>query len=138
MVIGYEGRILRGGLLLCMGKIFNMIHQKDFRQMLRRRMTWAELKLWSYLKGKQFRGLKFRRQQGIGPYVTDFYCPEKRLVLEIDGDSHFEDGADVYDHDREIFFIGLGLRVLRFTNQEIYQDLDGVLERIRQALLDPL
>ena len=91
----------------------------------------AELKLWGYLRSRQINNFKFRRQYGIGKYVVDFYCPELRLAIEIDGDSHFQEHRS-YDNKRQRYLESLGLEVLRFTNQEIYYDLEQVLNVIKQ------
>ncbi|BDX03963.1 hypothetical protein MACH16_27110 [Marinomonas pontica] len=77
--------------------------------------------------------MKFRRQHGIGPYIVDFYCPEKRLVIEIDGDSHYNLDTQVYDRKRDDFMRSLGLQVMRFTNQDILENLGSVLEVVLQS-----
>ena len=77
-----------------MNKFFNQLKQKPIRQTLRNRMTQAEKILWYYLRGRSLKGYKFRRQYGIGQYIVDFYCPAIRLVIEIDGDSHYRIGAE--------------------------------------------
>ena len=77
--------------------------------------------------------MKFRRQHGIGPYIVDFYCPEKRLVIEIDGDSHYNPDTQIYDRKRDDFMKSLGLQVMRFTNQDILEKLDSVLDRVLQS-----
>lgn len=97
-------------------------------------MPKAEWILWKYLRNKQFYDLKFRRQHGIGRYVVDFYCPELKLVIELDGSSHFEEGAKEYDQLRQSEIEQLGICFIRFTNQQIYHDLDGVLERLAKRI----
>ena len=69
-------------------------------------------------------GYRFRRQYGIGPYVLDFYCLGLKLAIEVDGDSHFEAGE--YDRERQRYIESLGIRVLRFTNREVFERLDDV------------
>ncbi len=113
-----------------MTDIFN---KKEFikkRQHLRRNMTKAEIILWSKLKGKQLNGLKFRRQYGINNYIVDFYCPELRLAIEIDGDVHCYDSRITYDKKRQGEIEALGIRVLRYTNIDVIRNLDGVLNDI--------
>ena len=78
-------------------KLFNRKTTKTKRQELRNDMPRAEKILWGHLKKQQINDCKFRRQHGIGAYIVDFYCPEKQLVLEIDGDSHFEAAASRYE-----------------------------------------
>ena len=97
-------------------------------------MPKAEQILWQYLKGKQLSGYKFRRQYSVGAFIVDFYCIEAKLAIELDGDSHFEEGVAGYDQKRQRFIENLGIRVLRFTNHEIYFDLDNVLEVIKTKL----
>jgi very-short-patch-repair endonuclease len=114
-------------------QIFNKPRYKQRRQDLRNNATAPEQKLWAVLRGKQM-GVKFRRQHGIGHYIVDFYCPERKLVIELDGESHFTDDAQVYDQERDTYLQGLGLRVLRFTNAQVVENLEGVYETIRQVI----
>ena len=100
---------------------------------LRKNMTSAEKVLWKQLRSSQL-GVKFRRQHPIGPYITDFYTRDVGLIIEIDGDTHFTSDAKAYDAARTDYLQQLGLTVLRFTNLEIFHQLDGVLERIHQAI----
>ena len=97
---------------------------------LRSNMTTAELKLWAELKGRQLEGVKFRRQHPISPYIVDFYAPQLKLVIEVDGDTH--DEQKKYDSRRTDYLKRKGYDILRFTNEEIYQDLMGVLEKLRE------
>jgi len=97
-------------------------------------MTKAEFMLWQKLKSKQLEGVKFRRQYGVGQFVIDFYCTELKLAIEVDGESHFQDGAQEYDWERQAFIESVGIRFLRFTNDEVYGNLEGVLERIIQKI----
>lgn len=105
----------------------------SLRRKLRNDMPLSEWKIWEHLRGKQ-RGVKFRRQSSILNFVVDFYCPSKKLVVEIDGDSHFENGSQEKDRERDAALTALGLRVLRFTNQEIELDLDRVLADIDSVI----
>ncbi len=107
-------------------KIFNRKNQRSTRQHLRNSVSVLERILWSKIRNQQL-GVKFRQQHGIGKYVVDFYCPDFKLVVELDGDSHYQDGAQEYDQIRDEFMRGMGLRVLRFTNIEVMNNLDGVL-----------
>jgi very-short-patch-repair endonuclease len=91
-------------------------------------MTAPEARLWSRLKARQLQGLKFRRQHGIGPYIVDFYCPEQSLVIEVDGDSHADADQIVKDRQREKYLRSRSLRVIRYINDDIVKNLDGVLE----------
>jgi len=98
---------------------------------LRKEMTPAEHKLWSALQGKQL-GVKFRRQHAIGPYITDFCCIKEKLIIEVDGSQHL-DQAD-YDEERTAYFQSRGYRVLRFWNNQVTNDLNGVIVAIQEIL----
>jgi|SRR6476469_3932664 len=117
-----------------MTQLYNRTSEKAKRQQLRRNRTKAEFIIWQKLKGKQLEGYKFRSQYSVGSFVIDFYCTELKLAIEIDGDSHFEEGAQEYDRERQAFIESVGIRFLRFTNDEVYGNLEGVLERITQEI----
>lgn len=106
---------------------------KPIRRDLRRHATAAESKLWKLLRRRQLAGLRFRRQHSIGPYVVDFYCPEVRLVVELDGAVHDDPLRAAYDAARESYLEGLGLRVLRFGNERVMRQADLVLDAIAEA-----
>ena len=101
---------------------------------LRREATPAERKLWfeflSYLPEK------FTRQKPLGAYVADFYCSSARLVIEIDGDSHFTAEGEAYDAQRSAVLAGLNVRVIRFTNLEVREQFEAVCMRIQKALAE--
>lgn len=113
--------------------VFNRPTVKRRRQSLRRQLTEPEARLWSRLRGKQ-PGVRFRRQHGIGPYVVDFYCAAAALVIEVDGDSHYPDTGSNPDAERDEYLRALGMRVLRFTNREVMENRDGVVEEILKWL----
>jgi len=113
-----------------MNEILNRHDQTAKRQELRREMPPAERKLWGYLHNEQL-GAKFRRQFSIGRYVLDFYCPRLRLAIEIDGESHTGDEAQAYDALRQREIEALGIVFLRFSNLEVYGNVQGVAETIR-------
>jgi len=96
-------------------KVFNQRIQKSKRSQLRSDCSKAEQILWRYLSRSQL-GVKFRRQHGIGVYIADFYCPEKKLVIEVDGDSHYQESGKLHDRIRDNFFVEQGLIILRFIN----------------------
>ena len=89
--------------------IHNNPDLKQLRQSLRNGSTPSERKLWNVLKHGNLDGYKFRRQHSVGRYVVDFYCPTKRLAIELDGDSHFTDEAIEYDRERTIFLNALNV-----------------------------
>lgn len=90
--------------------------------------------LWSRLRQRQCGGFKFVRQFGVGYYVLDFYCPEKRLAIELDGAQHAEVENQEYDQERTKRLEALNIRVIRFWNSEINHNLEGVLELILHEL----
>ena len=102
---------------------------------LRKSMTDAERALWRVLRDKQLEGRKFRRQYPIAGYVADFACIEAGLVIELDGGQHAEQAA--YDARRTEDLRMAGYRVIRFWNNEVLGNMDGVLEALRLALLQP-
>ena len=116
-----------------MGELYNRKEQTERRIQLRNDQTRAEWMLWIELRGGQL-GYKFRRQFGVGPFIVDFYCPKVRFAIEVDGDSHFEAEAIEYDNERSRYLIDLNIQVIRFTNQDIYESLDDVIETIKQQL----
>jgi very-short-patch-repair endonuclease len=101
---------------------------------LRQPQTPAERVLWSRLRNRQL-GYKFRRQHPIGCYIVDFYCAERKLAIEIDGDSHAEQVE--YDAERTAWLAEQGVRVVRFTNRQVHRQTDDVLEAILSECQDP-
>ena len=102
--------------------------QLTFARQLRSAQTDAEALLWSRLRAKRLFGLKFRRQQPVGPYVVDFFCAEKKLIVELDGGQHQEQAE--YDASRDVWLRAEGYTVLRYWNNEFLRHLDSVLEDI--------
>jgi len=109
-----------------MEKIFNRKENKFLRKKLRQEMPKGEILLWQRLNNKKM-GYKFRRQYSIGSYVVDFYCPQFKLVIEIDGGTHISKQAAVYDKQRQEYLESLGLIVKRYSSQLIANNLDEVL-----------
>lgn len=103
---------------------------------LRRELTNGERVLWKKLRARRFHGLKFRRQVPLGPYIVDFLCAEKKLIIEIDGDSHFLPGAQERDRKREEYLKRYGFVFLRFSNYQTVRSVDSVLEGINTFLLN--
>jgi very-short-patch-repair endonuclease len=100
---------------------------------MRKNPTVAERKLWEYLRTFP---LKIQRQKPIDNFIVDFYCAKLKLVIEVDGDSHFTESGLAYDQERTKVLNGYGLKVLRFTNDEVLQNHEGVCEQIR-CLIPP-
>ena len=113
--------------------VYNILKLKERRVDLRNNQTPQEILLWSRLRREQL-GFKFRRQHSIGGYIADFYCPTKKLVIEIDGSQHFKKEAREYDNVRSDYFKGLDIKVLRFTNSEINTNIKGVIQKIFSKL----
>lgn len=103
-------------------------------RVLRRNQTDAERRLWGYLRDRRLDGWKFRRQHPVGVYVIDLYCAEAKLVIEVDGGQHDFDGFREKDAERTSYLENQGLKVIRFWNNEVMENIMGVLEAIREAL----
>jgi predicted helicase/very-short-patch-repair endonuclease len=112
-------------------QINNLPHLKTFRKDLRNNLTPAEAKFWTIIKNKQFEGRKFRRQHSVGNYILDFYCPAEKLAIELDGQVHFNDSAREYDYERKLFLEQFGIKVLRFENKRVFEDLEWMLDVIK-------
>jgi very-short-patch-repair endonuclease len=114
---------------------FNRPTARQRARQLRRDQTDAEQRLWAKLRDRQLGGAKFRRQHPIGYFVADFCCPQRKLVVELDGGQHAEDVAA--DQKRSRFLEERGYRVLRFWNHDVLGNTEAVLERIAEALSNP-
>ena len=117
-----------------MTEIFNRSSEKQKRREFRANMPTAEVLLWTRLRGRQLLDCKFRRQYSVGPYILDFYTVEAKLGIELDGESHFEEGAQVRDLKRHQYIEGFGINILRFLNTDVYDNLDGVVEVIAKEV----
>ena len=116
-----------------MDNYHNLPQKKNDRRALRNNLTPAEATLWKALKNGQIAGRKFRRQHSIGAYVLDFYCPEERLAVELDGAGHFTVSGNLHDATRTAYLESLVIRVLRFENKLIWAGLDNILEKIKSS-----
>ncbi len=112
-------------------RLHNLTSTKEKRRELRKNMTDTERILWSKLKMDKL-GFSFRRQFSIGHYIVDFYCPRKKLAIEIDGKVH--DSQNEYDIIRDKFMQDFDIKIVRFTNESVRYDLYGVLNEIIKAL----
>ena len=117
------------------GQLNNLNILKPIRKELRNDATEAERILWQYLKGSQLAGRKFRRQHSIGLFVLDFYCPSERLAIEVDGDVHNSIDTKIYDEDRQKAIETLNIKVLRFQNIDVLQNISQVLTTIHQHFM---
>ena len=112
--------------------IYHEIRRRAY--IMRQNPTPAEDLLWKRLRRKQVSGFRFRRQHPIGRFIVDFYCAAARLVIEVVGSVHDQPGYEEYDAQRQAFLEQLGLRVLRFRNDEVMRRTDAVVEAIGKAL----
>jgi very-short-patch-repair endonuclease len=115
------------------GQTNKQILTAHLQRSLRNGATDAERALWRRLKGRQLEDCKFRRQHPFGDFILDFVCLERRIVVELDGSQHFD--ASAYDEARSTFLRAAGFVVLRFWNNEVFDEIDGVLEAIRRELV---
>ena len=113
------------------GSIYNLLLKNAKNN--RRYMTPAESALWEGLRNKNL-GVKFRRQHPVNAYIPDFVCLEKCLIVEVDGKYHFIGNQQVSDEERTLYLEQNGFEVIRFTNEEVLGNIDGVLERIKEVL----
>lgn len=112
----------------------NKKYQIEKRRELRKKETKFESILWNKLRNRKFMNLKFRRQYGIGEYVVDFYCPKLKLAIEVDGEIHDIKEVLEYDKIREVFINGLGIKIIRFKNNEIAEELENVLKTLEDEV----
>jgi len=115
-------------------KNHSLLHQisRDFRK----EPTPAEDKLWKFLSNRKLIGYKFRRQHPIGPFIVDFCCIQLKLIIEIDGKVH--DFQKEYDQEREVYLIDEGYHVIRFSNNQVLEDIPSVLNVIKNRLQNEL
>ena len=112
------------------------IHNRKYllqrRKDLRNGSTSAEACLWKFLQRNQLEGRKFRRQHSIENYIVDFYCSSEELIVELDGAVHLDFATQNYDYERQQKLEILGFKVLRFENKEVFENLDGLLNEIKE------
>ena len=116
-------------------RLFNRVTEKANRRRLRKESTEAEKLLWSYLRNKKLNNLKFKRQFSVRKYVIDFYCPSRKLAIELDGDIHLEKQVREHDEIRDNYLRSLRIQILRINNQDVFNDIYKVLDKIQQAAL---
>lgn len=111
------------------------IKLKDAARNLRRNMTKPERKLWKeVLSRDKMEELRFLRQKPIGNYIADFYCSRLMLVIEVDGDSHFTDEGKAYDQIRTQILGKIGIKIIRYTNQEVMENIEGVQDDLKDQI----
>ncbi len=121
-----------------MSTMFYGAHASVFRNAdkLRNNMTAAEIKLWNALSNKKINGFRFKNQHPISKFVVDFYCHKARLVIELDGEVHNEREQADYDIGRTYEIESFGLKLIRFTNQQVEEHIEDVLKEIKKRLLE--
>ena len=107
---------------------------KDHSRTLRKNMTDAERLLWSRIRRKQLKGHQFYRQKIIGRYIVDFFCPKSKLIIELDGSQHYQEKGMKRDKKRDAYLKNLELKVLRFSDRDVFLNLNGVLQKIFEDL----
>jgi len=123
MTDSYDDNLHKGAI----GKLY------EYSRELRQASTDAEKLLWAELRNRKLNGLKFRRQHPIDKYIADFYCHERKLVIELDGAIHDEKENIDYDKARTFELKDLSINVLRFRNDEVINNTDGVLQKIAEV-----
>jgi len=119
-----------------MTELFNKKSEKEKRRYLRRNITLAEKIIWLNIRRKQIEGERFLRQFSIKHYVLEFYCPKLRLALEIDGETHLTEEELEYDKQRQDYLESLGIIFLRFKNEEVFNNADVVIEKIKLKVIE--
>ncbi|MEK7227349.1 MAG: DUF559 domain-containing protein [Patescibacteria group bacterium] len=114
-----------------MKRLNNLPDLKERRKELRSNQTMQEDILWSEFREHRL-GVKFKRQHSVGPYILDFYCPNKKLAIELDGSQHIENKE--YDLERSYYLAELSIKVLRFWNREIDANISAVIKKIKKEL----
>lgn len=117
-----------------MSHTYNDSVVKEKRRNLRKNLTNAERKMWSMLRNKQICGLKFYCQYSVGHYILDFYCPNQRLAIEIDGGHHAEEEQQQHDNERNKYLKENDIKVIRFWNNEVLKNSEGVYEKILEMI----
>jgi very-short-patch-repair endonuclease len=107
---------------------------KTLARQLRKNMTEAEGFLWQRIRRKQLKGRQFYRQKNIGNYIVDFYCPSAQVIVELDGGQHYTQEGIRRDQAKDKHLDGLGFTILRFSDREVFKNIEGVLERIFEHL----
>ncbi len=116
-----------------MTQLFNKISGREKRRKLRNNSTIAEIYLWTQIRNKKL-GYRFLRQYGVGKYVIDFYSPRLKLAIEVDGVTHLTKEELEYDERRQSEIEQVGIQFIRFTNLEVYYDIENVIERLSDRI----
>ena len=118
--------------------VVNTKELKAHRRKLRNNLTPAEAALWLQLKANKIDGTHWRRQFSVGKYILDFYCPSHKLCVELDGNIHFNIQSDVIDMERTEYLNSKGIKVIRFENKEVWENIDRVLSVIKSNFVSSI
>ena len=113
-------------------RIHNFKYLEERRKELRSKLTPAEVFLWKCIQKKKLEGRKFRRQHSIQNYIVDFYCAEEKLIIELDGQVHFNVVQEEYDLERTSELESLGFKLIRFENKQVFEETVLVIETIKR------
>ena len=119
-----------------MTKLYNRQQEKEKRRELRQNETYAEKCIWSQLRNRSFLGLKFKRQFSIDRYIIDFYCPEHKIAIEVDGSVHDMEEVKTNDKQRQTILESYGVKFIRVTNEEYFGNPNKAFDRIERELKD--
>ncbi|UPS91688.1 endonuclease domain-containing protein [Bizionia sp. M204] len=114
-------------------KIHTKKELQAYRKKLRKTLTPAEAYLWKHIKSRQLNNKRFTKQHSIGHYIVDFYCASEKLVIELDGEVHFNPMTQEYDKKRTVYLESLGYKVIRFENKMVFDHLPSVLQEIKEC-----
>jgi very-short-patch-repair endonuclease len=106
------------------------------RKQLRNNGTPAEATLWTYIQHSKIDGRKFRRQHSVGGFILDFYCPSEKLCIELDGSFHNTKSQQIYDKKRTEYLNAVGIKVIRFENHLVFDNIEGVIQEIKSHFSD--
>ncbi len=113
---------------------YNRTKEKWRRKDLRKKSTKAEKILWEYLRNRKLAGFKFKWQYSVDAFIIDFYCSKVKLGIEVDGEVHFTEEEKNYDENRSGFLSDFGIEIIRFKNDEVFNNVEMVLNKIKQKL----
>ena len=116
--------------------LYNLTEVKQKRRGLRKNQPAPETLVWNTIRNRQISDFKFKRQFSIGHFIVDFYCPELKLAIEIDGDSRYVQEAIIKDRERQDYLEKFGIKFLRFTNLDVMTNLEGVIETVQRSIHD--
>ena len=121
-----------------MTKLYNRQQEKEKRRELRQNQTIAERNMWSQLRGRKLLGLKFKRQFSIDKYIIDFYCPEYKIAIELDGNVHDLEDVKNYDAKRQQYLEDYGIHFIRITNDEYLGNSNKAFEKIERRIKEQI